>query len=78
GRMVAYAAAALPEGTLVVPAGVTSLAPRLFFAQNKIHDVILSEEMRSIGDGCFGYNDMLETVTFPKNFTDLGMYVFER
>ena len=78
GKMVAYAAAALPEGTLVVPAGVTSLPPRLFFAQNKIHDIILSEEMRSIGDGCFGYNDKLETVTFPSNFTDLGMYVFER
>ena len=78
GEMVAYAYATLQEGTtLVIPAGVTSLGPRLFFGENRIRNIVLSDDVQSIREGCFAYNDQLETVTFPANFKDMDPHVFQ-
>ena len=76
GAMVAYALGSLGED-LVIPEGVTSVAPYLFWARQEIRNVILPDSMLSLGDMCFFTCQNLETVTFPAQFASLGVGVFE-
>ena len=76
GKMIVYAYGSLEED-LVIPEGVTSIAPYLFWARQEIRNIILPDSMRSVGDMCFFACRTLETVTFPSQFESLGVNVFE-
>ncbi len=73
GTMAAYALGLLEQDdTIVVPEGVTSIAPNLFQWSSGIRNVVLPEGFKRLGDYCFYYCTDLETITFPESFSECG------
>ena len=62
--------------TLAIPAGVTSIGNRAFFANTKLVTVTIGEGLLTVGDNAFAGCSELRSVSFPASLKTLGASIF--
>lgn len=62
-------------GTFSVPAGVTDIAMGAFVFCTNLTEVVLTDDVQTIGMFAFGYSG-ITSITIPENVTDIGMAAF--
>ena len=67
----------LKDNTLVVPEGVTEIAPRAVFYVRRAYYVELPSTIKTIGKGAFASCRDLETIIFPEGLETIGVAAFE-
>ena len=66
-----------PSGALVVPAGVTEIAPAAFSGCTSLTSLSLPSTLKTIGDSTFyGCTGLSGTVVLPASLTKIGMNAF--
>ena len=64
------------DGTLIVPAGTTSIPADAFKDRTDITSLVLPDGLTSIGDGAFQGCNSLESVYLPEGLTSIGNDAF--
>ena len=65
-----------PTGTLVIPAGVTSVASNAFTNCYGLTSVTISSSVMSIGTFAFAYTGLTGSITIPASVTSIGGVAF--
>lgn len=63
-------------GDLVIPEGVTAIAPRVFYKRDDLHSVTLPEGLTCIGRAAFYDCRNLAAVHMPQTVKEIGEYAF--
>ncbi len=66
------------EGELVVPEGITGIAPFAFSENNSITGIVLPRSLTWIGEGAFWACRGLREISFPENLCEVGARAFEK
>ena len=72
GRLVAFAPYDYDMMDIVVPSGVTSIAPYIFEGEDYIYTISLPESLTDVGQNAFCQCTSLEEITFPASLKTFG------